>query len=264
MYHVATSAHPNPESDIVPAFRGDLRYIQGGASNVVENIFALGVGTYYECPLTEVKYRVVDPVGQLVARFDAKANIDKFNVVSPLALGEWLHREGTYLTSLVVADYAKGTLTAGIIEALACYPWQAVYIDTKRNPDLYLPLTARFGHVCAFLPNRQEWEEYTLEYNMLATVVRTEGEGGVSMLAYGHEVLHLPSVATEVVSVCGAGDTVTAAVVAARHKGLGWEQSLKFAMKCAAQVVNQPLTAVVKGGDILLEDLVQESLREVR
>lgn len=85
------------------------------------------------------------------------------------------------------------------------------------------------------------------------------------MLDYGHEVLHLPSVATEVVSVCGAGDTVTAAVVASRYRGLGWEDTLRFAMKCAAQVVGQPLTAVVKGGNILLEDLVSANkTREVK
>jgi bifunctional ADP-heptose synthase (sugar kinase/adenylyltransferase) len=259
-----TSVQPNPESVEVPTFKGTITHIAGGASNVVENIFALGVGTYSDCPITDTKYRVVDPLGRLVLRFDTPRASSGGQFAAPLSLGSWLQREGTYLTSLVIADYAKGTMTSDIIATLAAYPWAHVYIDTKRNPDLYLPLTSRFGHACAFLPNRQEWEEYTLEYNMLPTVVRTEGAQGVSMLAYGHEVLHLPSVATEVASVCGAGDTVTAAVVAARHKGLGWEPTLKFAMKCAAQVVSQPLTAVVKGGGILLEDLVQESLREAR
>lgn len=233
-------------------FIGITSLIGGGALNVAANIQGCGAHTFSLCPTTDTKYRVVDAGGNTVLRFDCPYQ----HVLVGLEhqLSAYLLDCRVWFKTLVISDYAKGTLTSSVIEALAAGGWGQVFIDTKQSPEVFKALAERFGNSCTFLPNRQEYGVYKPLYDLLPSVVRTESEDGVSMLAYGHEMVHLPSVAKQVVSVCGAGDTVTATVAVGRHRGLTWKKSLEFAMKCAAQVVADPMTATPAGARILLEN----------
>ncbi len=250
----------NPETPSRPKWVGAIETLDGGALNVCSNLRSLDASHFWECPIVDRKYRVVNPDGETVLRFDPEKQyfLGGFPTQSFI---DWILATTAWTPTLVIADYAKGSITAELLSVLADIKWQHIFIDTKRSPQEYKVLTDRFGHAASFLPNRQEYGEYKQLYDALPSVVRTESEDGVSYLNYGQEVLHVPSKAKKVVSVCGAGDTVTASVAAARHRGLDWFNSLDFAMTMAADVVGKPMTAVPQGGGRLLEDMVSYTSR---
>jgi bifunctional ADP-heptose synthase (sugar kinase/adenylyltransferase) len=247
-------SRPNPEDPTKLALVGDVVWMGGGATNVAQNIVDMGLKCYGWVPKIETKYRILDAASNLVVRFDdATRRPDNINVG---ALREWILTEGIHCPTVVIADYGKGTITPDLIQMLAemtCVTFSQFFIDTKRSPQEYSPISEAFGNSCTFLPNRQEYDSYKPLYDNLPSVVRTESEDGVSYLNYGQTVLHVPATSNNVVSVCGAGDTVTAAVAASRANGLSWEQSLNVAMRAAGYVVGKPMTSSVPNGHLLID-----------
>lgn len=248
---------PNPEDNDRPKLVGYRHSLDGGGLNVARNIVSMGVGCWSWCPVVDVKYRVVGVDGQLVVRFD------ELPIYAPTIdadyLDHWLSAEGNYISTLVVADYNKGNIKPAVINVLARHHFDRVFIDTKLSPQEFSPITEVFGHACALLPNAQEYSHYRQLYDQLPNVVRTESQDGVSAMCYGEVIWHeqATTAPNEVVSVCGAGDTVTAAMAAAQHRGVTLPYAMHFAMKCAGDVVKQPMTATPRGAKILLEDLAR-------
>jgi D-beta-D-heptose 7-phosphate kinase/D-beta-D-heptose 1-phosphate adenosyltransferase len=254
LYLQQTHTKPNPEDPTRDALAGSAIKIGGGGHNVVTNLVDFGMKCYHELPHVSSKYRVLDENRQLVLRFDDDTEVGTRIWVN--LLQKWLLEDGHYCPTLVIADYAKGSVTGELIEMLAGLPggtFIGVFIDTKRPPQEFLALSDAFGNSCTFLPNRQEYNSYKPLYDALPSVVRTESEDGVSYLNYGQETLHIPATTNHVVSVCGAGDTVTAAIAASRASGLSWEQSLQVAMRAAGYVVGRPMTSSVPNGHLLID-----------
>lgn len=235
----------------------------GGAGNVYENILEFGGFAEDFCPIVDYKFRIGD--GDCWwGRFDVK--VDDFNLSS--SIGPTRKSDDVILAELetlladrwfgglVIADYAKGVVTRPIVELLSRYNFKNVLIDTKRPPqEVFGPIIANFGNSCAFLPNRQEYNQYLLEYQQLPVVIRTESEDGVTLIQNGKEVLHVDAVVKphEVVGVSGAGDTVTAACAVGLATGAKIDKILEFAMHAAGYVVKQSRLSTVPGGEKLVE-----------
>lgn len=254
LYLCQLGTKPNPEDHTKPSLTGTSYTLNGGAGNVATNLSDFYMDVYFDTPPMCQKTRVLDSNKNLILRFDDDWINNRQVDVGDLR--EWLLEDGHHCPTLVIADYAKGSITPELIEMLSEMSplvFTNVFIDTKRSPQEYLALCEAFGNSCTFLPNRQEYNSYKLLYDNLPSVVRTESEDGVSYLNYGQVVLHVPATSNNVVSVCGAGDTVTAAVAASRANGLSWEQSLNVAMRAAGYVVGRPMTSSVPNGNLLID-----------
>jgi bifunctional ADP-heptose synthase (sugar kinase/adenylyltransferase) len=254
LYLCQTGTKPNPEDASKPALTGVQYQIDGGAGNVMNNLASFNMFVHFETPLRCYKTRLIDQNKHLVLRFDDEA-IHNINI-NVEELRGWLTADGNYCPTLVIADYAKGSITSELISMLASLPvgtFSSVFIDTKRSPQEFSALSEAFGNSCTFLPNKQEYDSYAQLYSNLPSIVRTESEDGVSYVNYGQTVLHVPATNNVVVSVCGAGDTVTAAIAASRANNLSWEQSLNVAMRAAGYVVGKPMTSSVPNGHLLID-----------
>ncbi len=239
----------SPEAP-VPVVRVDeRRFALGGASNVAQNVSALGAG----CDLvavvgddagggmlrehlaaarirerslvtiqrpTTTKTRVMARSQQLV-RFDEEVDADLTASEIELVLAA-VARAIPDATALVFEDYNKGVLVPAVIEgaiALAKARSLPIVVDPKfRNFFAYRGATI-------FKPNRRELESalgaavdldhpealpQTFQKLGVEHLLLTLGERGMALVAADGVVHRVPTTAREVYDVVGAGDTVTA------------------------------------------------------
>ena len=245
----------SPEAPVpVVRFSRD-EYRLGGAANVARNAASLGArvslvgvvgeddaGTLLRRELAEGgldgaglvcdpsrpttrKVRVVTARNQQVARIDYEEDAE----VAGTALDDLVRRVGASARGadvLVVSDYRKGVVTAGVIAAAA------LAAKTAGVPLLFDPKVPRaewYRGATLLTPNHHEAELMT---NMIirtpdavrqaarlihersgASVLVTWGERGMWILDTSQPVAseaHLPAATREVADVTGAGDTVIA------------------------------------------------------
>ena len=168
---------------------------------------------------------------------------------------------------LVLSDYAKGVLTSEATEALIAAARKAgkpVIVDPKGFDY------TRYKGATLLTPNRRELseavqapattnEEVTKACRKLikmcgaGAVLCTRGADGMTLVANGGGVHHLPAVAREVFDVSGAGDTVLATVAAALAAGLSFLEAAELATVASAIVVGKIGTAVAYAGDLVRE-----------
>jgi bifunctional ADP-heptose synthase (sugar kinase/adenylyltransferase) len=233
-YWIGTSNRLSAEAPIPIVKIEEIRDLEGGAGNVVENIQSLGGRAYIPGASSRdikkpIKNRLfVDNVQ--VARWDQNDECEptEFTGVLP---GE--------VKCVVVADYAKGAVTSRVIEALS-YTTLPIFIDTKDNPRKFASLYNPY-----FFPNQKEYDEYPA-YQDLENVILKRGAHGLMYLRYGAPILNVPALAQYVTCVNGAGDTVVAAVVT-KFLEIGKvcpECVIPFAARAAAVVVQKPYTSV--------------------
>ncbi len=169
--------------------------------------------------------------------------------------------------ALVLSDYGKGALepeTLGALIAAARAAGCPVVVDPKgRDYGIYRGATL-------VTPNRRELEEASglptssdgevalaareiMDSCGIEAVLATRGPDGLTLLSSGGEGKHLnlPTEAREVFDVSGAGDTVVAAVAAARAAGLSLEDAARLANLAAGIVVGKLGTAVVHTEELL-------------
>lgn len=168
--------------------------------------------------------------------------------------------------AVVMSDYAKGTLTPDVCQALieaARVRNIPVLVDPKgRDYDKYRGATA-------LTPNQREAAEVcncglrdfesildgaeSLRHKLnLSFLPVTRGEHGIALLEDGN-VNHLPATAKQVFDVSGAGDTVIATLAAGLLSGLSPTDSCRLANLAAGIIVGKVGTVPISRDELFLE-----------
>lgn len=225
-YFIGTSTRLSPEAPVPVVKVSEEKVFPGGAGNVVANLDALGakiLGVEYGSVPT--KNRLYSDHTQ-VARWDEN---DTQEELDPRCIA------GLVADAVIISDYGKGSITYAVIEAIAALNLPT-FIDTKRSPRDFDVISTPF-----FFPNQKEYSQYINEYRLQPDVIYKRGAEGMQHEQYGLRGEIYPAWAHNVVSVCGAGDTVIAAYTYA------WlmknPSPLAFASAAAAVVVGKPWTA---------------------
>lgn len=200
---------------------------------------------------TTTKMRVVTTRNQQVARVDYEQTGDVPAVVET-ALADAAEAALAGAHALVVSDYMKGAVTAGLMARLvaAC--------RTRGVPllvDPKIPHLDRYAGATIITPNHVEAEAATArtirtnedaraaarDFRMRArcdSVLVTRGEHGMWLLD-GETEGGLEAAAREVADVTGAGDTVIATVALALAAGARAAEAVRLANEAAGIVVGR-------------------------
>jgi D-beta-D-heptose 7-phosphate kinase/D-beta-D-heptose 1-phosphate adenosyltransferase len=212
---------------------------------------------------TTLKTRIVAH-GQQVVRTDLEDTSDLPRELES-ALVEIVRRELAGASALVVSDYQKGVVTAGLLRRvlpLARRRGVPVLVDPKpRHFRLY-----RGAQVVT--PNQLEAEQVTglrltgpaeiaaagrriLSILGCRAVLVTRGEHGMSLFERGRAPLHVKAAAREVFDVTGAGDSVIATLALALAGGASLPEAAALANGAASVVVGKLGTAQATPSELL-------------
>ena len=267
----------SPEAP-VPVLRHVRRYERaGGAANVAMNLAGLGCKAYLagfwgdDSEKTELaailetagvdtlgvvtgslptisKTRIVGRVQQLL-RLDIESQDDR-----PLVEDDRLMERATELTAkmsaVILSDYAKGTLTAGLCEAIiraARVAGLAVFVDPKTadfskysGATTICPNLSELAAATGVAPHKTEElldvARAQLSQHHLSFLTVTMSERGITVLEPSG-TYHSPARAREVFDVSGAGDTVIATLAAGVAGGLRVRTAVDLANLAAGIVV---------------------------
>ncbi|TQV73718.1 bifunctional D-glycero-beta-D-manno-heptose-7-phosphate kinase/D-glycero-beta-D-manno-heptose 1-phosphate adenylyltransferase HldE [Aliikangiella marina] len=280
------SSRISPEAPVQVVNVGHIEERPGGAGNVALNIASLGsqaklIGitgddeaasslqtrleaANIECDFERVadvptitKLRVISRQQQLI-RLDFE---EHFKGRGTQQITTKLARHIDGCGALVLSDYAKGTLeNAQSLIAYAQKKQIPVLVDPK-GTDF-----SRYHGATIVTPNLNEFEavvghcedEKTLvqkgtelleKYQWQALLI-TRGEQGMTLIRKDYPEFHLPSLASEVFDVTGAGDTVIAALASALAAGSPLEEAVALANIAAGIVVVKLGTATVSAHEI--------------
>lgn len=163
------------------------------------------------------------------------------------------------LTCLVVSDYAKGVVTAGLMAELVRLA------ALQKVPIIVDPKVEHFGFykgVTLITPNHleatqaaglhgdgdqtiQEAGETIRQRLGCQSVLVTRGEKGMSLFESNKDSWHLPTQARQVYDVTGAGDTVVGTLALALSTGASMREAATLANHAAGIVVGMVGTATV-------------------
>jgi D-beta-D-heptose 7-phosphate kinase/D-beta-D-heptose 1-phosphate adenosyltransferase len=212
---------------------------------------------------TTLKTRIVAH-GQQVVRADLEDTSDLPRELER-ALALAVRRELSGVSALVVSDYQKGVVTAGLLRRvlpLARRRGVPVLVDPK-------PRHFRFYRGAQVVtPNQLEAEQVTglrltgpaelaaagrriLSLLGCRAVLVTRGEHGMSLFERGRAPLHVPAAAREVFDVTGAGDSVIAALALALAAGATLPEAAALANGAAGVVVGKLGTAQATPSELL-------------
>ncbi|MDL1893593.1 D-glycero-beta-D-manno-heptose-7-phosphate kinase [Sphingobacteriales bacterium CHB3] len=154
------------------------------------------------------------------------------------------------LDAIIIEDYNKGVVTKEVIHELVAVAKKynkIITVDPKLNNFF------EYKGVTVFKPNRREVEEaiggrlktqndvenagkHLLASLEAENILITRGEEGMSLFESGGGIEHVPTQATNVQDVSGAGDTVVSTLTMALASGAGIREASVLA-NCAAGVV---------------------------
>lgn len=250
-------------------------YRAGGAANVAANIDKLGAvgllcGVTGDDPASPL-FDSLKPQGNLILRAPGQVTLVKTRVISqrqqivridreePVLITPELEArirdqiDGVRPDGIIVSDYAKGTLTAGVMEILLK---KARELDIPIIVDPKPPNYHLYKHVDGITPNQKEAEAVynrkipddtvaagavRLIMNRFKTrfAVITRGANGISACERGKQTFHLPAFSHEVYDVTGAGDTVVAVLTLALVCGSGLREAVAMANAAASLVIEK-------------------------
>lgn len=291
----------SPEAPIPVVRVNRDRSVAGGAANAAVNIAALGVQTTLvaawadDAAGSELERLLSDSgVSAMRVRRGNAATIEKLRIVagpqqivrvdredtSPLdrdgadeafamvasALGDDLTR-----TAIVVSDYAKGMLDAGLVGRVIDFARERgvpVVVDPKssdihkyRGATIVKPNFAEALQMAGLTADTVD--DATLALVAERLLVAGIGSLAVSLSAVGVEVIEasartrIPTRARLVADVSGAGDSMIAGIAAGIASGLSVLQSVQVGNMAAGIACGRPGTAVVSRSDLLDELLVE-------
>lgn len=269
----------------------------GGAGNVVSNLVALGASpvpvgvlgddadarrlrsAFAELGVsdgrlvvdaarpTTLKTRIIAH-NQQVVRADRESRAPISSAIERLVAAAFLE-EIEKADAVVVSDYGKGLLTAGLlVEALPAAREREIIVclDPKmRSFTHYQPVTVitpnnQEAAEAAGIPIEDEAALVEAGRKLLGSidcraVLVTRGEEGMTLFTgatgAGINVTHIPAVAREVYDVTGAGDTVIGTLALALAGGASLEEAAKLANHAAGVVVGKVGTASVTREELL-------------
>jgi len=174
---------------------------------------------------------------------------------------------------IVISDYGKGLLTDPVLASVIEYGRRnggVVVVDPKKGDY------AQYRGVTSLTPNQKEAEQAcalpitdaeTLsraghllgERTDAECVLITRGEHGMSLFKKDDVEYHLPTEATEVFDVTGAGDTVIAVYTAALCAGASFREAAGLANHAAGVAVREVGTAAVTVAELKAAAGIEES-----
>jgi D-beta-D-heptose 7-phosphate kinase/D-beta-D-heptose 1-phosphate adenosyltransferase len=205
---------------------------KGMAGNVVENLEALGLKTYFKHnDVTPIKTRYVDDrSGQILLRVDSNDKVKRIDESELKTIASNKYK-GITLDAIIISDYDKGFLEEEDIEFI-CKNNSNVFIDTKKILGKWC-VNASFIKI-----NHVEYQhtEYTIhelgiEYKMIITLTSKVCQ---------HKGKIYPVEKVQIRDVSGAGDTFLSGLVAEYVLTKDIEKAIPFAQQCATVVVQKP------------------------
>lgn len=216
---------------------------------------AAGIVSLVDRPTT-LKTRII-AAHQQVVRTDVESD-------QPLSEGEMarvlarLEDLGPY-DGIILSDYGKGVLSRVVLPQIIAYGRRTgavVTVDPKngdftqyRGATSLTPNQREAGNACAV--NITDPDSLTcvgrrlLERAEAEAVLITRGEHGMALFERSGEVHHLPTEATDVFDVTGAGDTVIATYTAALVAGGSFLAAANLANHAAGLAVRELGTVAV-------------------
>jgi bifunctional ADP-heptose synthase (sugar kinase/adenylyltransferase) len=234
-YKIGTVDRISPEAP-VPIIKIINEYqLPGMSANVQKNIENLGCKvdliTHHE-PIYKIRY-VDHRSGQQLLRVDHEGDIKPWNLRWPAPLEEY--------SAVVISDYDKGFVTYEIAEHIRREYKGPIFVDTKKL-DL-----ARFNGCFVKINEHENTKKISTTEHLIVTM----GSQGVD-----YQGQRYPTVACDVVDVCGAGDTFLAALVVEYLNTNCIYTALKFANYAASICVQH------RGAYAPTLDEIQSSLQK--
>ncbi|MCU1635382.1 MAG: bifunctional heptose 7-phosphate kinase/heptose 1-phosphate adenyltransferase [Cryobacterium sp.] len=214
---------------------------------------------------TTTKVRIVG-AGQVLVRID-ETHRGRFSEEDLSVLQDSAVRFAADADALVICDYDSGSLSEGLLAALAVMPVRPLTVVDAHDParwralapDLVTPnaaeaarvLGASFPGGCDRPVHIAAHAEELLRATGAAAAVVTLDRDGTVLLRPGepsHRTFALPAAEKQ---ASGAGDTFVAALTVARAAGLPLALSADLAQAAADIVVQRPGTSVCSSGDLV-------------
>jgi bifunctional ADP-heptose synthase (sugar kinase/adenylyltransferase) len=217
----------------VPVFNPEYKKTNNGmAGNVVANLQALGINTYFfhnEELIRKTRY-VDDRSGQILLRVDNndKATRIDLNLLSTIKNNTL---NGVKIDAIVISDYDKGFIDEGDIR-LICENNINVFIDTKKILDDWC-IKASFIKI-----NHVEYKH--TKYNLKDLNIEDKLVVTLSNKGCQHKGKLFPVKKVPIKDVSGAGDTFLSGLVSEYILTKDIEKSIVFAQQCATVVVQKP------------------------
>ncbi len=284
----------SPEAPVPVVHVGKPRNMPGGAANVARNIRALGglptlIGlcgsgkdgqslikllqeSYIASHIFQSEARTTTVKTRIMAQNQQMLRVDKeeYLPASPEENRELCHALDALLPShdiLLVSDYAKGLLSASLMEHIhsTCQKLPnapQIFVDPKPQH------AAMYGKMSLMTPNRSEAIGMThmpldsrddilragariIENFECKELVMTLGSDGMAVFLEDGSVYNIATHARSVFDVTGAGDTVIACLALARAAGISLTHACFIATYAASLVLEHVGVACVEAGDIL-------------
>ena len=215
-----------PEAPVPVLKPTKSKYNRGMASNVVENLKALGAKVDLITNIESIKKtRYVDNrSGQMVIRVDKNDNCGRIKIGG-------LNDNG-YFDAVIISDYCKGFLLEEDINEITNRFKCPIFLDTKKQLGDWCE-NISFIKINEF-EHKKNFERLPNYPFILDKMIVTIGSKGCK---YKNKIYSVPEVSVKDVS--GAGDTFLAGLVTNYLKHNNIEQAIKFANECATIVVQK-------------------------
>lgn len=230
----------SPEAPVPVLKHIETKEMPGMAGNVVENIKAFTPDVWLQTQSEHVeKIRYVDSKSnQHILRFDVEPGCPGFTFTAynnPLAL----KAVDSEFDVVIISDYNKGFVDFEQANNFTEKMQQVVYVDSKKS-DI-----SCFKNSIVKL-NQKEFEASAHSLAESSTLVKTLGSRGASCNGQIY-----PAESVEVFDVSGAGDTFLASFAIYHTLSQDFRQSIKFANKCSALVIQRKGTYAIQENDLI-------------
>lgn len=221
-YKIGTVDRLSPEAPVPVIKVADTMIVRGMAANVKLNLENLGVDADFITNSEEiVKTRYIDRrSGQHMLRVDSDPKILPWSGKTPFPIDHY--------DAVVISDYNKGFLTYEGIERIIKEAACPVFIDTKKTQ--LADISA--GHVF-FKINELE---YNSARSLPSNLIVTLGDRG-AMFKNNNTEFFVSTTSSEVIDVCGCGDTFLSALTVQYLYTKDIEKSIMFANAAAGITV---------------------------
>ncbi len=290
----------SPEAPIPIVKLNSEDYRPGGASNVASNIVALGGEAFLagvigrdaagEKLLSDLRAKGIHTQGVLeeeyptivktrvIAQHQQMLRIDRERpTVMPQGVGgkivAVLETMAANIQGVVLSDYGKGMLTAGLVSAIMRIAHRhGIFVAADPKPSNF-PF---FKKVDLVSPNQMEAELATgvkivdqeslvragrrilSKFHCRAALI-TRGDAGMFLYEGKSPGMAFPALAKEVYDVTGAGDTVIAVLTLAKAAGASLKEAVLISNYAAGIVVGEIGAATVKAEQ--LEEVIRQAMR---
>ncbi|MHA1329614.1 MAG: bifunctional heptose 7-phosphate kinase/heptose 1-phosphate adenyltransferase [Candidatus Hodarchaeales archaeon] len=220
----------------------------GGAINVANNLYALGVDLtlFTITDMTKLPYRVVSPKGvtslrktRFIGNGFQLLRVDEPKKYLKNDLKRMIYPRNEDFDIIAFVDYDKGIISGG----------RATIVDSKKK-DLSVFKGTKYLKV-----NEKEYAD-AQHKEIFEKAFVTKGKHGIDFYEYGEFRFNEPTKARDVVDVTGAGDTVLAAMIYCLVNGWNDPRTMmRVANKAAGIVISKFGTSIVSETELCLKKL---------